>query len=210
MINTGKNTPIIDSNDEKRITSQTKIDEIVLHPMHGAPPPSRPVGFWNLKPKFECCGGCHRPWNGFYTWNRRENVYEKLMKTPSNPQFSPFGPIKCREKTLINTKFLNSKVCFGGPRSYWNTPKITWFIKKPSRLLHFQIFSPRTPSVCPWHISGMRLYCYGEPNWEFDKNKKKNGGIIKLNNRCWRTSWMEEKHTKRERNIWINVCSVFF
>ena len=43
---------------------------------------------------------------------------EKLMKTPSNPQFSPFGPIKCREKTLINTKFLNSKVCFGGPRSY--------------------------------------------------------------------------------------------
>ena len=59
------------------------------------------------------------------------------MKTPSNPQFSPFGPIKCREKTLINTKFLNSKVCFGGPRSYWNTPKITWFIKKPSRLLHW-------------------------------------------------------------------------
>ena len=44
------------------------------------------------------------------------------MKTPSNPQFSPFGPIKCREKTLINTKFLNYKVCFGGPRSYWNTP----------------------------------------------------------------------------------------
>ena len=27
------------------------------------------------------------------------------MKTPSNPQFSPFGPIKCREKTLITTKF---------------------------------------------------------------------------------------------------------
>ena len=44
-------------------------------------------------------------------------------------------------KILINTKFLNSKVCFGGPRSYWNTPKITWFIKKPSRLLHF----PRPP-----------------------------------------------------------------
>ena len=40
LINTGKNTPIIDSNDEKRITSQTKIDEIVLHPMHGAPPPT--------------------------------------------------------------------------------------------------------------------------------------------------------------------------
>ena len=35
------------------------------------------------------------------------------MKTPSNPQFSPFGPIKCREKTLIYTKFLNSKVCSG-------------------------------------------------------------------------------------------------
>ena len=34
-------------------------------------------------------------------------------------------------KTLINTKFLNSKVCFGGPRSYWNTKKITWFIKIP-------------------------------------------------------------------------------
>ena len=44
-----------------------------------------------------------------------ENVYEKQMKTPSNPQFSQFGPIKCREKTLINIKFLNSKVCFGGP-----------------------------------------------------------------------------------------------
>ena len=95
-------------------------------------------GTWNLKPKFKCCGGCHRSWNGFYTWNRRKNVYEKLMKTPSNPQFSPFGPSKCREKTLINTKFLNSKVCFGGPRSYWNTPKITWFIKKPSRLWHFR------------------------------------------------------------------------
>jgi len=35
LINTGKNTPIIDSNDEKRITRQTKNDEIVLHPMHG-------------------------------------------------------------------------------------------------------------------------------------------------------------------------------
>ena len=35
MINTGKNTPIIDLNDEKRITSQTKNDEIDLHPMHG-------------------------------------------------------------------------------------------------------------------------------------------------------------------------------
>ena len=34
-------------------------------------------------------------------------------------------------KTLINTKFLNSKVCFGGPRSYWNTKNITWFIKIP-------------------------------------------------------------------------------
>ena len=33
----------------------------------------------------------------------RKNVYEKLMKTPSNPQFSPFGPIKCREKTLIQS-----------------------------------------------------------------------------------------------------------
>ena len=50
-------------------------------------------------------------------------MYEKLMKTPSNPQFSPFGPIKCREKTLINTKFLNSKVCFGGPRSYLGSIK---------------------------------------------------------------------------------------
>ena len=39
LINTGKNTPIIESNDDKRIFSQTKIDEIVLHPMHGAPPP---------------------------------------------------------------------------------------------------------------------------------------------------------------------------
>ena len=37
LINTGKNTPIIDSNDEKRITSQTKNDEIVLHPMHCEP-----------------------------------------------------------------------------------------------------------------------------------------------------------------------------
>ena len=36
LINTGKNTPIIDSNGEKRINSQTKFDEIVLHPMHGA------------------------------------------------------------------------------------------------------------------------------------------------------------------------------
>ena len=39
LINTGKNAPIIDSNGEKRINSQTKFDEIVLHPMHGAPPP---------------------------------------------------------------------------------------------------------------------------------------------------------------------------
>ena len=36
LINTGKNTPIIDSNGEKRINSKKKIDEIVLHPMHGA------------------------------------------------------------------------------------------------------------------------------------------------------------------------------
>ena len=41
LINTGKNTPIIDSNDKKRINSQEKIDEIVLHPMHGAPPPKK-------------------------------------------------------------------------------------------------------------------------------------------------------------------------
>ena len=34
LINTGKNTPIIDSNGEKGINSQKKIDEIVLHPMH--------------------------------------------------------------------------------------------------------------------------------------------------------------------------------
>ena len=39
LINTGKNTPIIDSNGEKGINSQKKFDEIVLHPMHGAPPP---------------------------------------------------------------------------------------------------------------------------------------------------------------------------
>ena len=39
LINTGKNTPIIDSNDDKRINSQTKIDEIVLHLMHSVPPP---------------------------------------------------------------------------------------------------------------------------------------------------------------------------
>ena len=38
LINTGKNTPIIDSNGEKGINSQKKFDEIVLHPMHGAPP----------------------------------------------------------------------------------------------------------------------------------------------------------------------------
>ena len=37
LINTGKNTPIIDSNGEKGINSQKKFDEIVLHPMHGAP-----------------------------------------------------------------------------------------------------------------------------------------------------------------------------
>ena len=38
LINTGKNTPIIDSNGEKGINSQKKFDEIVLDPMHGAPP----------------------------------------------------------------------------------------------------------------------------------------------------------------------------
>ena len=44
LINTGKNTPIIDSNGEKGINSQKKFDEIVLHPMHGAPPhvPTKP------------------------------------------------------------------------------------------------------------------------------------------------------------------------
>ena len=41
LINTGKNTPIIDSNDDERINSQAKIDEIVLHLMHTAQcPPS--------------------------------------------------------------------------------------------------------------------------------------------------------------------------
>ena len=35
LINTDKYTPIIDSNGEKRINSKKKIDEIVLHPMHG-------------------------------------------------------------------------------------------------------------------------------------------------------------------------------
>ena len=44
LINTGKNTPIIDSNGEKGINSQKKIDEIVLHPMHGAPPSFRTFG----------------------------------------------------------------------------------------------------------------------------------------------------------------------
>ena len=43
LINTGKNTPIIDSNGEKGINSQKKFDEIVLHPMHGAPPACAPL-----------------------------------------------------------------------------------------------------------------------------------------------------------------------
>ena len=55
------------------------------------------------------------------SWHRGHHLLGCMIKTPSNPKFSPFGPIKCREKTLINTKFLNSKVCFGGPRSYWKT-----------------------------------------------------------------------------------------
>ena len=46
LINTGKNTPIIDSNGEKGINSQKKFDEIVLHPMHGAPPS------WQIHLKF--------------------------------------------------------------------------------------------------------------------------------------------------------------
>ena len=45
------------------------------------------------------------------------NTHSFPHKDCQNPQFSPFGPSKCREKTLINTKFLNSKVCFWGPRS---------------------------------------------------------------------------------------------
>ena len=68
------------------------------------------------------------------------------------------GPSKCREKTLINTKFLNSKVCFGGPRSYWNTPKITWFIKKPSRLLDFLFYLLLDPPKC---VILSKVYNYG-------------------------------------------------
>ena len=52
------------------------------------------------------------------------------------------------KNTLITTKFLNSKVCFGGPRSYWNTPKITWFIKKPSSFWHFR----RVAKLQSWEI----------------------------------------------------------
>ena len=45
-----------------------------------------------------------------------------------------------QRKTLINTKFLNSKVCFGGPRSYWNTPK-NMNHKKAKQPLTLLIFS---------------------------------------------------------------------
>ena len=39
FINTSQCMPIIDSNDKKSIKLQKKNYEIVLHPMHGAPPP---------------------------------------------------------------------------------------------------------------------------------------------------------------------------
>ena len=52
-----------------------------------------------------------------------------VRKTNENSFKSPIFTIWTnqmqRKKTLINTKFLNSKVCFGDPRSYWNTPKTT-------------------------------------------------------------------------------------
>ena len=48
-----------------------------------------------------------------YNLTTLQSFNQKLMKTPSNPQFSPIGPGNCREKTLITTKFLNPKVCFG-------------------------------------------------------------------------------------------------
>ena len=50
-----------------------------------------------------------------YNLTTLQSFNQKLMKTPSNPQFSPIGPGNCREKTLIATKFLNPKVCFGVP-----------------------------------------------------------------------------------------------
>ena len=50
-----------------------------------------------------------------YNLTTLQSFNQKLMKTPSNPQFSPIGPGNCREKTLITTKFLNPKVCFGVP-----------------------------------------------------------------------------------------------
>ena len=87
------------------------------------PTNSRPVEFWNVKTKFKCCGGCHRSWNGFYVWNRWKNVYEKQMSTPSKSQISPLRPIKNWEEHWLIQSFFNSKVCFRGPRSHWNTPK---------------------------------------------------------------------------------------
>ena len=55
-----------------------------------------------------------------------------LMKTPSNPQFSPFRPIKCR---LIQS-FSILKCVLGVP-DHTGTLQKTWFLKKPSMLLHF-------------------------------------------------------------------------
>ena len=84
-------------------------------------------------------------------------MYEKLMKTPSNPQFSPFGPIKCREKTLINTKFLNSKVCFGGPGR-----------KEPAVQTHFMIYN--TKMFFNFIIRNDREYRISEQSMENTKN----------------------------------------
>ena len=98
------NSIFVESNGQSEIVSFCLVFRALLQINSTAswptvpPPLRRPVGFWNLKIKFKCCGGCHRSWNRFYTWNRWKNVYEKQMNIPSKSQISPLRPIKNWEK----------------------------------------------------------------------------------------------------------------
>ena len=75
-------------------------------------------------------------------WSKKQKkMKEILLNTIYNPDFHfmelEFQTIEIQSFSakleIFHTFFLNSKLWFGGPVSYWNTPTKTWFIKKPSR-----------------------------------------------------------------------------
>ena len=95
---------------------------------------------------------CKFKWN----WNTKRKVVQKTEKNERNttehylqPWLSLHGAwVPNHRNSVLFSKtwnfpdlfFLNSKACFGGPGSYWDTPTKTWFKKSLVGLSHLNSY----------------------------------------------------------------------